>query len=580
MSERESAKEMMAAETISDAPRIAAPYRRGRPPQPIDLWLDGNEGAAPTQELLAALVRSANGDLLSRYPDATPLERELADRFGVPPESVLVTAGADEALDRICRAFLGPGRHALTTAPTFAMLPRYVALAGAVLETIEWWDGPFPQERLRRAAIEYEPTAVFLTSPVNPTGRLIPTPALQDLARALAGSVLVADLAYVEFADEDPTAELLRAPDVLVVRTLSKAWALAGLRVGYVLGFPERIAALRAAGGPYPVAAPSLALASAWLQQGEIPVATAVARARRYRRALTFRLRDGGFEVPESEANFVLGRGRHAGWLGDALAGLGIAVRRIDDPAGPGAVRITCPGDASGFEVLLAALEAALAPQALLLDLDGVIADVRASYDLAILATAAQWGVTATQEDVDRQRNAGQANDDFEVTRRLLAAAGIPAAPDEIERRFTDLLERGLWLHERPRLPLPHLDRWAQRLPLGVVTGRPRREAVRFLERFRLASTVSTLICREDAPLKPDSGPVRRALAGLGVERAWMAGDTPDDIVAARGAGVVPIGVVPPGADPAACERALLTAGAARVLFDPTDLEDLLSCLT
>lgn len=563
--------------TGSASERLTAPYRRHRPVRPIDLWLDGNEGAAPPDELLGELARSADGGLLSRYPDPEPLERELAARFGAPPESVLVTAGADEALDRICRAFLGPDLTALTTTPTFAMLPRYVALAGARLDAVEWWDGPFPSRSLRRAASDRRPGLVFLTSPVNPTGRAVPAADLRDLTRSLPDSVLVTDLAYVEFADEDPTAELLRHPETLVVRTLSKAWGLAGLRVGCVLGSPDRIDSLRAAGGPYPVAAPSLDLARAWLSAGEGAVEAAVGTVRHQRRELTSRLRAAGFDVPDSQANFVLARGRRAAWLGDALAGLGIATRRIEDPNGPGATRITCPGEDVDLARLLTALDAALAPEALLLDLDGVLADVRGSYDRAILATAESWGVAATPVEIERERNAGRANDDFEVTRRLLAAAGIEAAPEEIARRFGELLEGNeLWRHERALLPPRHLAAWGRCLPLAVVTGRPRREAVRFLERSGLAPAISALVCREDAPLKPDSRPVRKALAALGVGRAWMVGDTPDDVVAARGAGVVPIGIVPPGADVSTGERALLAAGAARVLRDLQDLEDLL----
>ena len=93
-----------------------------------------------------------------------------------------------------------------------------------------------------------------------------------------------------------------------------------------------------------------------------------------------------------------------------------------------------------------------------------------------------------------------------------------------------------------------------------------------------LGRATDVLVCREDAPLKPSPEPVRRALAALGVARAWMLGDTPDDVVAARAAGVVPVGVVPPG-DAAGAEtrRALLEAGAARVLDDIHELAGLLA---
>ncbi len=83
-------------------------------------------------------------------------------------------------------------------------------------------------------------------------------------------------------------------------------------------------------------------------------------------------------------------------------------------------------------------------------------------------------------------------------------------------------------------------------MPLAIVTGRPRRDCERFLHRFDLESLFSSVVCMEDAPLKPDPAPVQRALASSACGRAWMVGDTPDDVIAARRAGVVPIGFIPP----------------------------------
>ena len=124
--------------------------------------------------------------------------------------------------------------------------------------------------------------------------------------------------------------------------------------------------------------------------------------------------------------------------------------------------------------------------------------------------------------------------------------------------------------------PRRWLARLTERLPLAIVTGRPRAEAEWFLDRFRLRSLFEAVIAREAAPAKPDPRPVHRALETLGVDRAWMIGDTPDDVAAASGAGVVPIGVPAPGEDGAKTRKALARAGAATVLDRTTDLEDLL----
>jgi phosphoglycolate phosphatase-like HAD superfamily hydrolase len=109
-----------------------------------------------------------------------------------------------------------------------------------------------------------------------------------------------------------------------------------------------------------------------------------------------------------------------------------------------------------------------------------------------------------------------------------------------------------------------------------VVTGRPREEARWFLERERLMPLFHALVCMEDAARKPDPAPVRLALTRLGVQRAWMIGNTPDDVRAAAGASVVPFGIVAPGDDLTLTTAALTDAGAARVLDHTADLEELL----
>jgi len=108
------------------------------------------------------------------------------------------------------------------------------------------------------------------------------------------------------------------------------------------------------------------------------------------------------------------------------------------------------------------------------------------------------------------------------------------------------------------------------------VTGRPREEAEWFLDKQEITNLFHTVICMEDGPLKPDPAPVQLARSRLTVERAWMVGDTPDDIRAAKGAGVLPIGIVAPGPDPTASAAALRESGAVTVLGAIEDLLELL----
>ena len=125
-------------------------------------------------------------------------------------------------------------------------------------------------------------------------------------------------------------------------------------------------------------------------------------------------------------------------------------------------------------------------------------------------------------------------------------------------------------------VPVDVLSRLAERLPLAIVTGRPREEAEWFLDKEELTDLFPTVVCMEDGPLKPDPAPVQLARSRLAVERAWMVGDTPDDIRAATAAGVLPIGVVAPGPNPTATTAALRESGAATVLGTINDLLELL----
>ncbi|MDX2175682.1 MAG: TIGR01548 family HAD-type hydrolase [Candidatus Sumerlaeia bacterium] len=555
-------------------------YKTPQHGAPIDLRLDANEGATPPRALADA-VAAAAPDVFRRYPDATELAELLAERFAVAPNQVLVTAGADDGLDRAMRATLGPGRTLLATDPTFEMIPRYAAIAGGAVRFVPWPRAPFPTEAIV-AAIDDTTRCVAVVSPNNPTGLAATADDLRRVSAAAPRALVVLDHAYAEFGDEDLTAAALALPNVVVARTLSKAWGLAGLRVGYLVGRPEHIAAFRAAGGPYAVSRPSVAVALAHLRSGEPAMHRFVSTVRHERDGLRAELERLGAECTPSQANCVFVRTPRAHWLWQALAGLGIAVRAF--PGRPGledALRISLPGDAGSFDRLLEGCLAALAPEVLLFDLDGVLADVSQSYRRAIVETCAHYGVTATREDVARAKAAGNANNDWVLTRRLLAARGVDVPLADVTARFelfyqgTDA-SPGLRRLESLIGGAGMVARLAARLPLGIVTGRPRADAERFLHEHGIAHHFRGVVAMEDGPAKPDPAPVRLLLERLGAKRAWLVGDTVDDVRAARAAGVVPIGVPAPGDDAGTARPVLTAAGAARVLESIDELERLL----
>jgi len=212
------------------------------------LRLNNNEGPRAPQGLLTELA-ALDPELLRRYPDAAAVEAALAARVGVSPDRIVVTAGADEALDRIYRAYAGPDRPVLLPEPTFEMLERFAELAGAPLVRVPWLTDAFPLEAIL-AQLDDRIAMVVIVSPNNPTGGVASRDDVRRVAAAAPRSLLLLDQAYVEYADEDTDPAVLALPNVVVVRTMSKAWGLAGCRVGYAVGSSDVIAVLRAAGAP------------------------------------------------------------------------------------------------------------------------------------------------------------------------------------------------------------------------------------------------------------------------------------------------------------------------------------------
>ena len=568
---------------LRPAARIAGtrPYRVPRAATPMDLFLDGNEGARPPEELLR-WVSELSPEVLRRYPSTRTLEKELAERLGVDPKEVLVTAGADDALDRIARAVMEEGRNMVVAAPTFEMIPRYGAMAGGEIRRVRG-DGPrFPLQEIL-AAVDEETALVVAVTPNNPTGVVASREELEELARCCPNALVLVDHAYVEFCEEDFTGRAVELENVVVTRTFSKALGLAGARVGYAVASSRLIEWLETAGHPYAVSGLSVEVARRWLREGTEEVAGFIETVKRERVRLEKSLEGVGARVLPSGANFVFAFVEDGLWWRDGLAGQGIAIRAFPGVEGmEGAIRIACPGNQAEMERLEKAIEIVGRPEAILFDLDGVFADVSRSYREAIVQTAASFGVEVNEEEIRGVKARGNANNDWRVTQELLAAAGVEASLEEVTRRFEELYQGsedvpGLWQRESMLIEKRFLEELAARgVKMGIVTGRPRKDGNRFLDHFEIREFFEALVCMEDGPLKPDPWPVQEGLRALGVERALFIGDTPDDIRAGRAAGVLPLGVCAPGDDGDEMEEALLSAGAGRVL---ASLEELIEVL-
>ena len=332
------------------------PYRTSVAESGSVLKLDTNEGPHPSKSLINELV-SEGVDLIRSYPDLRELESLLAGMLEIDPSRVIVTAGADDALERSIRSVLGPGKELVLPVPTFEMLERFATLAGSDITEVEWTQAPYPLDAVLDAITD-STAMICVVTPNNPTGFTATAEDIETLSMKLPGVMILVDLAYIEFAEEDISLRVLELPNVIITRTLSKAWGLAGLRVGYAAGSERHIRWLRAAGQPYPVSTPSARLASRALHTGVESMRLFCDRIRKERDELVQLLKNSGVKVLPSGGNFVFARFNDAGEVQSSLRDRGILVRTF-----PGqnhlenGMRISLPGNEDDFRRLTRALE-------------------------------------------------------------------------------------------------------------------------------------------------------------------------------------------------------------------------------
>ncbi len=324
-----------------------------------EVWLNANESAWSSP--------ADAGGACRRYPDPQPaaLVDALAHLYGVDAASLVVGRGSDEAIDLLVRALCVPGRDAvLATPPVFGMYSVSARLQDAPFVQVPLVEGEdgfrVDADAVIAAARDQGAKLVFLCSPLNPTGLAIPLATVVRIASALESRALVVvDEAYAEFSTGESALTLrARHSNLAVLRTLSKAHALAAARIGAVILDPALVQVLRACQAPYPLPAPCIALALEALRPEALAQTRArVATVREERERLRAALESlpGVRRVYPSDGNFLLVRFDDAQVAFDALLAAGVVVR--DQRAAPSlgdALRITLGTPAQNARVLAA----------------------------------------------------------------------------------------------------------------------------------------------------------------------------------------------------------------------------------
>ncbi|MEU3374991.1 histidinol-phosphate transaminase [Streptomyces sp. NPDC006660] len=337
---------------VRDELRGKSPY--GAPQLDTPVQLNTNENPYPLPEPLVARIAERVADAarnLNRYPDrdAVELRTELAKyltRTGKHPvavENVWAANGSNEVIQQLLQTFGGPGRAAIGFEPSYSMHALIARGTGT-----GWIPGPRHEDftidlaAAERAIAEHSPDVVFITSPNNPTGTAVAAEtvlALYEAAQAAKPSMVIVDEAYVEFSHRDSLLPLIAGrPNLVISRTMSKAFGAAGLRVGYLAAHPAVVDAVQLVRLPYHLSTVTQATALAALEYTDTLLGC-VEQLKTERDRLVTELRGLGYEVTDSDANFVqFGRFDDSHTVWQRILDRGVLVR---DNGVPGWLRVT-----------------------------------------------------------------------------------------------------------------------------------------------------------------------------------------------------------------------------------------------
>jgi histidinol-phosphate aminotransferase len=325
------------------------------------LRLDFNENTVGCSPRVLERLREITAEEITRYPEREPVEAVVAHHFGIEPDELLLTNGVDEAIHLLCETFLQPGDEALVVVPTFAMYEISAAATGArVIKVPAHADFRLPTTDLL-SRVTPRTRLIAIANPNNPTGTVAEPETLLEIGRRVPQAAILIDEAYFEFYGKTLLGEWRSLPNLFVARTFSKAYGLAGLRIGALTGNAEHVSMVSKVSSPYNVNGVALAcLPAALADQGY--VRQYVDQVRQGRDELQRELDHLGIRYWPSQANFVLASfGLSKTAFVQSMRARGILVRdRSSDYGCEGWVRITL-GTVEQTTLLLRALREALA---------------------------------------------------------------------------------------------------------------------------------------------------------------------------------------------------------------------------
>ena len=536
------------------------------------LRLDFNENTVGCSPNIIKNIRKIQQNTLSIYPEYTKIRKELVKYCNVGVDEVIPTNGTDEAIKTIFETYIEKGKdEVIIPVPTYAMFKFYAQLNQAVIKEILYnQDLSFPTKQVL-GAINNKTKIIVLVNPNNPTGTSINTKdTIKIINKAKSNNaVVLIDEAYYQFCSKTSIPLIKNYDNLFITQTFSKAFGLAGLRLGYIISNKNNIDIIQKVLSPYSVNVVATICASAALKDLKY-VEKYVAEVKQSKKILYKELNELGIKCYKSDANFVLLRiGSQTAKFCKLLREKGILVRdRSSDQLLNGCVRITI-GNIKQTKQLIRRISQAIKEinPLLIFDIDGVLVDVSKSYRVAVKETVEYFtGKNISFEEIQEYKNRIGFNNDWDLTEAIIRIKGKNVDKKDIIKKFqcfyTKLVDNEEWLLNRKILRAI-----SNKYNLAILTGRPRKEAYYVLKKNKVIGYFKTIIAMEDlSTQKPNPDGLLKILIQYSSAKAYYFGDTVDDMRAAVSANVKPIGILPPQDKSLLLQNLLIKNGAKTVI--------------
>ena len=548
----------------------------------FDLKLDSNENPYGPSDAVICAIRNFEVDKIKFYPAYGELINKLAAQIGAKKENFILTNGCDEAINAVLNTYLDVGDEILSFSPTFSMPILYTNVIGAQFKEIPYkikWNFTY-DDYIQN--IKKETKIIYITSPNNPTGEIVPTETVKKLLENFQDKLVILDCTYINFSKIDKMEyySLVKEFDNLVIlKSFSKDFALAGFRLGYIYSNEKIIEQIKKVTSPYNVNAAATIAGLAALSDLEYFNKT-IQKIKNSRDRLYCEIKALGFNAINTEANFILvDFGEKRDFIYQKLLNNNIKVKYFKSGELNGYFRITAPRE-EDIDTFLKVLKT---KPLLVFDMDGVLFDVQNSYRAAIKKTFEHFAKKPiSDEEIQAVKNMGGMSNDWKVTEYLLIKNGINVEYEKITEVFQNLFfnpenigQKGLIDNEEIVFNKNFFEKIKADYDCAIFTGRPREEAFHSLKNYDIKKYFSFFICNEDVPNDPKPSP-----KGLEIIKKnclysdiFYFGDTVDDIEAGKRANVKTFGIIPPNAKSInETKEKLIEFGASGVFQNPDEI--------